>query len=98
MGAAAQTEGEINQFGRAVDAYHLGIAATVEPLGLGMDGKVRGHVYSADSSQHGDLLVGIWEIGMGGVAPIHCFSDDPVNRPLCAIYGLYRQCAIAPMW
>ena len=98
MGGSAQTEGEVTQFEWAIDTYHPRIAVIMVPLGLELDGSVWDHVYFADSAQHGEVLAGVWQIGMQNLVPIHCFVEEPANRPLCTIFDRFRQCGITPLW
>ena len=94
LGGAAQTEREVAQFEWAIEKYQPKIAAIVAPLGLELGGNRRDHVYIVDGAQHGDVLAGVWEIGVGNLAPIHCFVEEPTNRPLRTIRDRYRQCGI----
>ena len=96
MGGAARTEGEINQFEWVVQTYQPRIAVIMVPLGLELGGKTWGHIYIVDSAQHGDVLAGVWQIGMKNLVPISCFAEEPVNHPLRTIYDRYRQCEIIP--
>ena len=86
LGGSAQTEGEAEQFECVIDTYQPKDAVIMAPLGLDLDRTKWGNVYIADGSHHGDVLDGVWKIGMKHLVPIHCFVGDPVNRP-CARFG-----------
>ena len=96
MGGDAQTEREATQFEWAIETYQPRVAVIMAPLGLEMDGVKWDHVYIADGAHHGDALAGVWKIGMWNLVPIHCFAEELLNRPLCAIHDRYRHCEINP--
>ena len=81
MVGASQTEGEINQFEWVVQTYQPRIAVIMGPAGLELDGTNWDHVYIADSAQHGDVMAGVWQIGMKNLVPINCFVGEPSNLP-----------------
>ena len=93
---SAQTDGEVNQFEWVVDTYRPRIDVIMAPLGLELDVATWDHVYIADGSHHGDVVAGVWRIGMRNQVPIHCVAEGPVNKPLRTIRDRYRQCGINP--
>ena len=95
-GGSAQTEGEISQFKWAIETYQPRIAVIMVPLGIELDGDAWGRVHIADSAQHGDVLAGIWQIGLKNLVPIHCFVEETVNHPLCTILERFDRCGLIP--
>ena len=96
LGGAAQDEHEVAQFECAIETNQPKTAVIMAPLGLELEESRWGHVYIIDGTQHGDVLAGVCQIGMGNLVPIHCFVEEPMNPPLCAIHDRYRICGINP--
>ena len=64
--------------------------------GLDLDRMLRNHVYMADGAQKGDVMAGVWKVGLMNMAPIQCFSEGPENQTLRNIRASYRQCGLNP--
>ena len=75
-----------SQAEREVDQFTR-VSNTYQPRG----------VYVADGAQHGDVLAGIWQVGIINLAPLRCFVGELVNRPPCSIRGGYRQFGLHPI-
>ena len=79
LGRWAQTEHEVGQLVWFVNTYRPRVEVPTTPMGHDLDRIMRNHVYVADGSQHGDVLAGLWKVGVKNLSPLSCFSEEPVR-------------------
>ena len=77
-GARAENEGY--QFIWVCNTYQPRVAVLTTPRGLELEHSFWKHVYVAGGSKHGDVLAGIWQVGIVNLATLRCFLEEPVNR------------------